>query len=290
MAILKGWQVDSCSKSDLVTFDMCGEKYRRQKLMGEWMPMGWAGIRGISVHKAVEVNSKHKIEKGDDLKLSVLEDTFNDEWKAQAQKREEQVLATGYDPDKPGEGDEPVNVQELQTEGRGFVQVYTDQVAPLLMPTACETPFEVKMEINGKPVRLRGIIDMMCSSIENWEARKLSDGTAILDFKTTDKKPKNEAWRSFELVVYSAAMQEITGQLPDQVGLVNLVKMKTQAYATLDHYVPTQAHVDRLKNRMSVFFKAVHAEAFHPASLMFGAWWCSPQFCGFWKTCGLRPQ
>lgn len=290
MAIKRGWQIDSVSKSDLTTFDMCGEKYRHQKLLGEYPPMGWAGIRGTAVHKAVEVNSKNKIEKGDDLKLQQLLDAFDTSWAEQAKKRADGVKATGWDPDMPAPGKEPKKEEDLKVEGRGFVEVYHTKAAPILMPTASETNFEIPLEINGKKVRVRGIIDWMGHEILDWEARKLGEGVSILDFKTTDEKPKSVAWRSFELVLYAMALQHVAGELPSQVGLFNLVKTKSETYTYLDAFQPKQQQVDRLKQRITAFFTAVNAEAFHPASLMFGAWWCDKRFCGFWENCKLRPE
>ncbi|HVN67063.1 MAG TPA: PD-(D/E)XK nuclease family protein [Candidatus Sulfotelmatobacter sp.] len=291
MAIKHGWQIDTVSKSDLVTFEMCGEKYRRQKLLGEYPTGSWAMVRGIAVHKAVEVNSAAKIENGEDLPIQTLYDAFDTSWAEEAAKREEKVRATGYDPDKVGvEPGEETRPEDLKTEGRQYVKIFREIAAPRLRPTATEVNFEVPLEIEGRKIKLRGIIDYMGHEIFSWERGETAEGVAVLDFKTTDKKPKNEAWKSFELIVYALAVESITGQLPTQVGLVHLVNQKKEVSASLDSFRPTKEHVERLKARIGAFFKSVHAEAFHPATQTFGSWWCSPKFCGFWESCKLRPK
>ena len=36
--------------------------------------------------------------------------------------------------------------------------------------------------------------------------------------------------------------------------------------------------------------KGIQAEVFTPAYGLVGAWYCSPRFCGFWKTCNYVPK
>jgi hypothetical protein len=291
--IKKGWEIDTLSKSDMNTFDMCGEKYRRQKLNGERTTGSWAMIRGLATHKGIEVNSQVKIKTGHEEKLTVLTDVFMEEWKEKAKERKDMVKATGYDPDlidAETKGKPAPKEADLQAQGLGYIKTFHEKAAPFLMPTGCEIPFTIPVDVNGKVLQVRGIIDWMGQEITSWENHELGKGVSILDFKTTEDRPKKGAWKSFELIVYAAAMQSITGSLPDQVGLMSIANMKTEQFVDLDAFRPTQVHVDRLNHRLGAIFKAIHAEAFHPASLMQGAWWCDKRFCGFWDTCQLRPE
>ena len=67
------------SASQLSMYCKCGEQYRRRYVEGEIVPPGVALVSGKSVHKAREIDLKHKMATGEDLAVEAVKESARDQ-------------------------------------------------------------------------------------------------------------------------------------------------------------------------------------------------------------------
>lgn len=72
---------DYVSFTQLSMIERCPQQYEFRYLMGLVEPPGMALSQGIVFHDVAEIQNSHKIETGEDLSTSDVEDAFNDRWK-----------------------------------------------------------------------------------------------------------------------------------------------------------------------------------------------------------------
>lgn len=113
---------------------------------------------GKAIHKAMELNNKHKIRTGADMDREEVLALYRESW---AQEAESAVFEEGDDR------------AALEREGAVLVQKYHAEAAPEIQPLACEK--RVAGTIGG--VKVRGFIDL------------LDTNGCIIDLKTAAKKP-----------------------------------------------------------------------------------------------------
>lgn len=180
------------SYSRLSMYLRCGEQYRRRYLEKEIIPPGIALIRGISVHKGVELNNRYKLEKGKDIikkdLIAIADSEFTKTLKAEGiyiireeKSRRKQIIGEGRD--------DTVKLTGL----------YSDEVAPLIMPKKIELEFEFPCENHI----IRGRID------------NIDEHDSLRDTKTANrKKTQREVDASDQFTLYALAHEYLFGTPP----------------------------------------------------------------------------
>mgnify|MGYP003338489268 FL=1 len=171
------------------------------------------------------------------------------------------VLAEGRD-----------DVAELAT-------VHAKHQAPQYQPLAVEQ--EVRLELPGKP--LLGYVDLIAEA--NYVDGKPPEQrtVAVVDLKTSGKrKSQKEADTSTQLTVYAAAAPTL-GIEADEMRLDVLVQTKSGTTRQVLATTRDSRDFAALAARLNAYHATLAAGTFVPASPL--SWWCSPKWCGFYRTC-----
>ena len=289
----EGKDINSLSKSGLTTFEKCPMQYKFGYLDNKWLPANYAMILGVSCHFAGEVDMAYKIDKGEDLKLSVLENIFESKWIQETAKRAKDVERTRFDPDAGRK--EPIDPDKIFEDGLHLVRIFREQVADRIFPILTEVKFEVQVAGMDQGYHLKGVIDLVAYEILDWEKKTVGKRRAILDYKFKRNPHQVPALGDVTTMhdpkIYAAGYAAVNnGHLPAQTGIISIyrreLKKETQEAVLFDPFVPTQDDVNRALYRVKMAYKAIHAEAFCGASaLLNSSMGCSPEACGHFGYC-----
>jgi RecB family exonuclease len=220
-------------------------------------------VRGTSVHASVRRDLAEKREKGTLLPLDAVKDfaaeALDNTWLGEEPQLNEEEREVGAKAVKARTKEVVVALSVL----------HHVEVAPKITPIHLEREFRVVL--NGFPFDLGGTID-------------LQEPEDLVDTKTGSKSPAADAAdKSVQLTMYSLAAKALDGKAPKTVRLDYLVDTKTPKAVSLTS-TRTDDDRQRLLLRVEHASRVIQSGAFMPtdASLP-GVWWCSEQFCGFWK-------
>lgn len=251
------------SPSQLSLLQRCPEAYRRSYIEKEKIPPRVAMLRGRGVHEGAQVNWKQKKETYEDLPKSDIIDASVAAFEAE--------LADGYElsPKEVAIGAEKV-IGEEKDRVAAFGGLFADKIAPDYQPIIVEQPFSI--ELGDDLPTLDGVVDLY------------TDERVNVDFKTALKsKNVSEAAHSIQLTSYAAGIKAITGQFPVETRLDVLVSTKDPKRQIISRCT-THEDFAALKNTIVAALSLIDAGVFMPASPSL-AWWCSPNWCGYWSTC-----
>lgn len=196
--------VDHLSPSSLRRWQKCPEQWRRYYVLGEKnFPPSAQQHLGKSFHSSVEANHRQKIETRTDLPLDELQDRFVEAFNELPRN---EVL---WEDEKP---------DDMKDDGTKIVKVYAKQIAPTVQPILVEHSVDTPIDSFDDPDDLelppmRTILDVV------------EDTGAIVDFKTTGKKPgEGTAASSDQLTAYANARRHETGEMPPSVRLEVLIR------------------------------------------------------------------
>lgn len=250
------------SPTQVEMYSRCGEQYRRRYKERQIIPPGISLLRGSAVHTGVEHNYKQKVESHKDLPKKDVVDRS-------ASAFDDKVRAEGIllNPDEESRGKKVVLAEGKDSTVR-LAGLYSDKVAPLVQPKLVET--KQTLSVPGASHDLLCRLDV------------LDDKGVIRDTKTGMKtKPQSDWDASVQLTFYWAMALALklnpTGIVVDQ-----LIDTKEPKYV-LSQTARTEKDVNALLCRVNAFQAGVKAGIFIPASP--GSWWCSPNWCGYFKTC-----
>jgi len=252
----------------------CGIQFQRRygARFGCWpeeeiIPPGIALATGISVHRAVEANLRHKIDSEGGLLdretvAEIARDEFNGLWQGG-------LLLTD---------EESENLKK--TFGSALDQtialawLHHDNLAGQLNPVAVEERFVITLD--GYPFDIAGTKDI-----------RESNGT-IRDTKTAARNPSADAAKTQQMAMYALAEKIRTrGDYPKRVTHDCLVKTKTPKLVVCEA-VPDPSWIDplirRIEQATQIIQSAVRDKApFTPADP--DSWTCSARYCGYHATC-----
>lgn len=247
---------------------MCGEKFRRIYLNGEFVPSGKDLIIGSAVHKPAEKNLIAKVETGSLLTVDnvkdIARDAFETEWKAREVYLDEEDRAKGIDKTKGEAIDITVSLAELHAK----------EVAPSINPaksvdTKRPHGVERKFRINTGDRFSHDIAGQI----------DVEEDKGIRDLKTSGaNKAQSMADNLIQLSCYSLAFKILNDRMPEYANIDMLVKTKTPKYA-YGQSVRTQAHLEAFLERFKACCDSIDKGIFIPADS--GHWCCSPEWCGF---------
>ena len=190
-------KVEHLSYSQLSMYLRCGMQYYFRYILGIKTPPELAPSAGTAGHDAVEADSKRKIRTGASMPLDELLDYFSGVYDMRVRDVEEKP-----DEDKGRTKDEIVN----------GLSVYTETVAPKVLPIIVEHKFTLDMPGKHRPIRpIIGRIDLVTHRLGIWDNK----------FITTRRgKSQLEVDISPQLTTYDAAFEQQTGKPASEVGII----------------------------------------------------------------------
>ena len=249
----------------------CGISFQRRygARFGCWheeeiKPPSIALATGISVHKAVGADLKHKMEHAVLLEREQIKDIARDQFMGQS---EAGLMLSN---------DEAVDLRrsigDAVDQTIALAVLHHDVLAPHIKPLAVEERFVLNM--NGFPCDLAGQKDVR-------------EATCIRDTKTARAKPSGDAAQSMQMACYSLDEKVQRGSLPKLVQLDFLVKTKTPKAVTIEA-VPTMAWIEPFLRRVERAIKIIESVRegkgfFTPANPE--DWCCTEKYCGYARTC-----
>jgi hypothetical protein len=245
------------SPSQLEMYLKCPMQYYWRHVEGRTDPPGIAQVAGLSGHKGVEVNNRHKQEHGEDLPASVVVECFSDHLSDTSKEIE----------DWEGETLDGTIKAVAPT-----LMNYMEDVAPPIQPVAVEQPFII--DIEGLPVV--GFIDLQTSKglVVDYKFPK-SRGSPFLKQYTVDTSP--------QLSTYAMA----TGK--KRVGYVLMLReqvLKTKTNPAEARQMKSARKAGDLKYTRELYLqvaRSISAGAFPLCSPM--NFLCSSKYCGYWNRC-----
>ncbi len=246
------------SASSVTTFLRCGQQWYFAYVAGVKAPPSLKAVRGIAVHKAVEVDMVQKLETGIDLRVDEMLDAYSDSWDAET--------ANGWAPgDKPG---------PIKDAGAGLVKLYHRQVAPTIQPVAVELP--IQFDINGQT--WTGQVDLLTEEAGPG-APELK--LVVRDTKTTARKPTGNAYL-MNMTGYALSMRQATKEVEADTVLDYLVATQKPYYHEVRMGGPiTDDQIRQFAGIVSNVGQSIQAGRFVPNGLVSGA--CG--WCGYRDIC-----
>lgn len=251
------------SQSQLETFAMCPERWRRRYIEGDVIPPGVAQLTGSSVHGAAEVNFRQKIASREDLPVPQMRELAAAAFESRLES-ESVTLA----PEETSRGKRKV-LGEAKDQTVAMAEFHAYQQAPSYQPLLVEE--RVRITLSG-PRDLLAIVDLA------------DECDRVIDFKTGKRrKSQEDADTSVQLSVYDVAFEAATGRRARGLVLDSIVAHS--ARYERDVVATTRSRDDRLAlaRRINAVGRAIDAGVFTPATP--GAWWCSSRWCGYHATC-----
>lgn len=244
------------SPSALEMYLKCPRQYYWRYIENRIEPPGVAMVNGTSGHAALELNNRHKIEKGDDLPVQTVIECFQDTF-----------------------SDKSKEIEDWGTENKDRViaatvpglKVYMEENAPFVRPASVEQPFQI--DADGLPIF--GFIDLT------------TDKNAVMDYKFVGTRSpylqRPTLDHSVQLTTYYAA----TGHA--DVGYFAIVKPGEQKKE------PSPAEARKLMSKRGpgdwLYAKELYlgaARAISAGQFPLTApsnFLCNAKWCGYWERC-----
>lgn len=210
---------------------------------------------GTCMHKSAEHQNNYKRRKGSDIRLSVVQDVFNEEFKI---RRKYTQWSKDEDPDKIILEGIKRCVPTYHERAKGFKPLYVEQAIEIVIPEANVTVTGTLDLINQNQI----IRDLKCRRrAGNW-----------LD-----------PIKSFQKVVYSFGYREKFGKLPKGFVLDTLVRKAIPEVQTSELEVVDEEEWLRFKMLVVKVSQSIRMGLFYPKEE--GNMFCSPNACGYWNIC-----
>lgn len=254
--------------SQMNTLFMCGEKFKRIYLDGDFVPSSKDLVIGIATHKPAEANLIHKVENDVlmpiDQVMSIARDAFEDEW------NKKEIVINKKDAGK-SLADIKGTAIDLTVK---LSALHAKECAPVINPCKAVEGVrphgvERKFRINTGDQFTHDIAGMI----------DVEELCGIRDLKTSGmNKAQSMADDSLQLTCYSMAYLVLNGRLPEYSDIDMLVKNKVPKYVK-GSSIRTQAHFDVFLARFKSCCDAIEKGIFLPSDPTH--WGCSPDWCGF---------
>jgi hypothetical protein len=279
------------SNSSIETYIDCGWRYFFRYVKGLKRPPSFSMIQGGAFSEASEVNFKQKIQTGEDLKLSVLEDALMEALDRKILEREKDIIDTNVEVKQ----DEKKEISEIRNEARLALDIFYQRACRNIQPIQAEYELKIPMQDlgvdGGKFDHVLLFMDLLAKPIDPLTGKWLSrdkKAKIILDNKLTARTPDwDSAKKSQQLTLYAWALECNEGVLPHTTGLIYTVKKKDPE-VIVQLARKTKEDVDCYRLRMKEVLKAIENEVWIPADP--SSWKCSSKFCGYWDICPVRPR
>lgn len=251
------------SQTQLICYEKCGEIYRRRYIEGDKIPPPIVMVKGSGVHGGSKANFKQKMESHKDLPTQDIIDISVSEFDNKLSA--DGILLT---PDEVTKG-----YKNVIGEARDAVEVlsglYAEEVAPVYQPQFVEQKHTVEL-----PNASHDLVAYM----------DIADTKDIVVDVKTGKKKRNQKDVDIDeqLTFYTLVFLGITSRMPAGVCFECLIDKKIPEHQRLES-TRTKEDLNTIVARINTMIQGLKQGTFMPAPAM--AWWCSPLYCGFWRTC-----
>ena len=253
----KTLDISRLSFSSISMFLRCPKQFWFRYVQGLKSPPAIALIEGSSHHAALEMNNRHKMQKGVDLSTGTVTGKFMEELRTRVKAEDCPYEEEGED--------------ELFLRGKTWHQIYMNDFAPKIHPDMVEEKFEKDLKVDGAPATLSGVID-------------LGYKNKISDYKTTSgyglQMKKRAIDNDLQLSLYAWAAQRRNVEMICLVKKANpevvaLASSRTQGQVT---YALT------LARRVMAMVRKFEGEDIYPMCSP-DNFLCSEKYCGYWSRC-----
>jgi hypothetical protein len=253
------------SQSQVYTYMMCGEYYRREKIEGDFLGItSVSAARGSGVHTGARTNFDQKKETRVDLpKKEIVE--------ASAEAFDDRINNTeGFglwiSPPEKKIGRKKV-IGEEKDRTVALAGLFSDKMAPTVQPDIVEAKGEVQIT---KDLSFVGFIDLI-------------EQERVRDLKTSAKSYNpNNTHQDFQLTSYAVLYRASQGSWPKALVHDVLVSTKTPKYQVLQT-VRDEGDARAWLEIVVAIYNQIQAGVFMPA--VPGAWKCSKKWCPAWGSC-----
>jgi len=247
------------SISQVNMFIRCGLQYEMRYIKDMISPPGVTLVEGSSIHKALEVGLREKMDTGKVAPASVMEDAWYGAWKEKKKEVEDW-----------GEEGETQIASAIEKRGPVFINDYRNINMPLINPVGVEQRFWTTIGKHNIPAL--GYIDLL-----DEDKPGQLNGRVVVDHKVVkSSKSQGETDSDPQLTLYSKVSQT------NRVRFDCFVKTKTPKIKTIES---TRTKKDYLW--LSQIFdrvgEAINLGVFLPADPT--GWGCTPKFCGYYRVC-----
>lgn len=250
----------------LSTLSKCGLQVQFRWLDGIKVPPGFAAHVGSAVHRAAELDLRHKMAKGSPAPTEAVVTRAREALKAVVEG--EGVL---LDDEEKTVG-MPTLIAKAQDEASSLAMAHNRSLTPVLTPIHVERP--LRLELKGFDYDLEGTVDVQ------------EDG-AIWDLKTASRAPDEDAASGHPQLDTYAMLLSLHEQTPlKTVGLNTLVKSKTKLPNVVRTSAPAPRSFGAIIGRIERAAHVLKTGAFYPVDPTGpSAWVCTPKFCGYYDRC-----
>lgn len=259
------------NQSQIQQWMKCPEQHRRRWVEGDIIPPGSALVRGTAIHVGAEVNFKQKIDTKKDMPAKDIVE-------AAVATIGSRIRTEGLwiPPKQEDEGKAKV-INGIEKEVIALTNLYAAEVAPHYQPIAVEQ--EMTFKVDGlEGVEIGGRIDT------------ISDAQEVVDLKSYSKLANEDQMNADPQPTMYALLKLLkTGTPARSVNMEILVLKKEPEHQRIE-IVKRKADFVALLEQVKSIAGAIKAGVAPGAYGQMGAWWCSKNQCGYWKTCRFVPE
>lgn len=254
------------SYTQLSMLQRCGVQYEFRYVKGIKAPPGVALIRGRGVDEATRLNLSQKIKTRQEAPEDLIADAAA------------QAVDTGFAGEVAlTEEEATVGADKLKGKTKdtavALALLHRAKVSPTFQPVAVQKKITLTPNPKALSKSLVGYLDVE------------DDSGAVRDTKSSKKSPSRDAAeKSDQLTMYALLKKAETGKLPSAVVLDTLVETEAgNRSITTQRESRTDADLDRLILRLQAAEKSIQAGLFLPTNPE--SWWCSRNWCGYYRIC-----
>jgi len=262
------------SVSSMDGFWRCPERWRRQRIGGEWPATSGDQLFGRTVHQAVAWNYGQKIDSHADRPVNDMREYTGTAWD-EVVEHERGLTEIVW-------GDKPNTLQSdaiAAVVGRGEWPGYHQTLAPTVQPTAAERRVEVVLP-SGIP--FVAVLDV-------------EDATGLVTDVKTGKRRRNQSDidKSEQATAYMY-VRRVEGNPAAGFRWHTAIRKRQPEHQELitergdAAFVAFARRVDDTVALIRWLYDTRGPDGPWPGAAE-GAWWCAPAQCGFWPTCSVRP-
>lgn len=245
------------SVSQVRTWLDCQRRWYFRYVCGLKIPPPGAVVVGSAVHQALRHTN---VTLRDTERLPPLEEVMD-------------VYAQAFEAEAPDALWRDEDPAKAKDGGYAGVRAYYERHAQDYRPVDVE--HEVRVPLRGVGVDLVGVVDLRTPE-------------RIVDYKTTGRKPSEVPPEvAAQIWLYQYGYRELGVEISGGEAVYIVTNTKSADVVKLPIPSPTPSDVARwmrvLADARKAMELAVEHELFLPAPP--GAWYCSPEACGFWDVC-----
>ncbi|HRY60466.1 MAG TPA: ATP-dependent DNA helicase [Patescibacteria group bacterium] len=230
------------SRAEVDDYLTCPRKYKFIHITPIKLMTNHQIIFGRAIHKVIEeyykakisndklqITNKSQIQNSKTLNMDQLLEIYKQNWSSEG------FISAEHE-------------KQRYDEGIGVIKKFVAEYSNNIEVLEIEKPFKFEIENN--------IIEGRIDALE----KTSNGGVGIIDFKTSEiddqKKADNRARDNTQLGVYALAIKELTGELPERVGLFFLMN------GIVGAFTPTETSLEKVKENIIRASNGIRAQEF----------------------------